>query len=65
MAEHKSGEMQGFASRYRLGRLVLFEKTGQIKFAIEREKQIKGWKRIKKVELIESMNPNWKDLSTE
>ncbi len=65
MAEHRSGEMAGFASRYQLGRLVFFEKTDQIKSAIAREKQIKGWVRKKKVALIESMNPNWKDLNGE
>ncbi len=65
LGEHKSGEIPGFASRYHLGRLVCFEKTGQIRSAIEREKQIKGWMRKKKVELIESMNPNWNDLSAE
>ncbi|QPJ61938.1 MAG: GIY-YIG nuclease family protein [Candidatus Nitronauta litoralis] len=63
MAEHKSGMLPGFASRYCLGRLVYFEKTDQVESAINREKQIKGWKRKKKIELIESMNPNWKDLS--
>ena len=65
IAEHRSGEVQGFANRYRLGRLVYFEKTDRIKSAIEREKQINGWKRKRKIELIESVNPNWKDLSAE
>jgi putative endonuclease len=65
MAEHRSGEIPGFASRYQMGRLVNFEVTGQIESAIAREKQIKGWLRKKKVELIEAMNPNWKDLSKE
>ncbi len=65
LAEHKSGEVPGLASRYQMGRLVYFESTGRIESAIAREKEIKGWRREKKVDLIESLNPNWKDLSGE
>ena len=43
--------------------MVYYEETGDIYAAIEREKEIKGWTRIKKMKLIESVNPNWKDLS--
>ncbi|HRE12501.1 MAG TPA: GIY-YIG nuclease family protein, partial [Ignavibacteria bacterium] len=49
--------------RYNVNRLVFFEETGDIFSAIEREKEIKGWRRSKKLRLIESTNPTWKDLS--
>ena len=63
VAEHKGGEVPGFTSRYKVTRLVHFEETSNIRAAIEREKEIKGWRRSKKVALIESVNSNWKDLS--
>ncbi|QPJ60887.1 MAG: GIY-YIG nuclease family protein [Candidatus Nitronauta litoralis] len=63
IAEHRSGDMSGFARRYQMGRLVYFEKSNEVKSAIAREKQVKGWLRKKKVELIESENPDWRDLS--
>jgi putative endonuclease len=63
VAEHKSGRVRGFASRYRITRLVNFEETNDVGAALEREKQIKGWSRAKKVALIERDNPGWKDLS--
>lgn len=63
LAEHTPREMSGFARRYKMGRLVYFEKKHEIKSAITREKQIKAWLRKKKVELIESENPDWRDLS--
>ena len=49
--------------KYRIEKLVYFEETNDINAAISREKQIKGWVRKKKIALIESMNPDWKDLS--
>jgi len=61
--EHKQGLVAGFTSRYRVTRLVYYEETSDVAAAIEREKQIKGWLRSKKVALIESMNPEWDDLS--
>jgi putative endonuclease len=61
--EHRMKQTPGFASRYRIDRLVYFEATGDIRAAIEREKAIKGWLRARKVERIESENPEWKDLS--
>jgi len=61
--EHKLKVADGFTKKYGLTRLVYFEHTGQIMSAIEREKQIKGWLRRKKIELIESTNPSWRDLS--
>ena len=61
--EHKQKLIPGFSSKYNLTKLVYFEVTQDIESAISREKQIKGWLRIKKKRLIESMNPAWKDLS--
>jgi putative endonuclease len=61
--EHKQKTMPGFTSKYNVHRLVYYEETADIKSAIAREKQIKSWRRAKKVELIEDMNPAWEDLS--
>ena len=55
----------GFTARYDLSSLVFYESTGEISAAIAREKQIKGWLRRKKVALIESVNPEWRDLSVD
>ncbi len=63
--EHKNKQYEGFTSRYNATKLVYFEETSDINSAIVREKQIKGWLRIKKNNLIESINPDWKDLSEE
>jgi putative endonuclease len=63
--EHKNKQIEGFTSRYNVIKLVYFEQTSDINAAIEREKQIKGWLRAKKNNLIESINPDWKDLSDE
>lgn len=61
--EHKSKLIPGFTSKYNINKLVYFEETPDINSAITREKQIKGWLRRKKIDLIESVNPEWKDLS--
>ena len=61
--EHKNKLVPGFTARYALTMLVHFEMTDDVTAAIAREKQIKGWLRSKKVALVESMNPEWKDLS--
>ncbi|MHB8104506.1 MAG: GIY-YIG nuclease family protein [Dehalococcoidales bacterium] len=61
--EHKMKLVPGFTSRYGLTILVYYELGDDISAAIIREKQIKGWLRRKKVALIESMNPEWRDLS--
>lgn len=61
--EHKHHLVNGFTKKYRIEKLVYFEETNDINVAISREKQIKGWLRKKKIALIESMNPDWKDLS--
>ena len=63
--QHKFKVKEGFTSRYNVCKLVYFESTDDITSAIGREKQIKGWRRSKKIELIESMNPNWQDLSAD
>ena len=61
--EHKHGLTAGFTSKYKVDRLVYFERFSQIRSAIAREKQIKGLSRLKKMALIVSTNPEWKDLS--
>ena len=63
--EHKRKLVPGFTSKYNLTKLLLYEETPDVHVAITREKQIKGWLRKKKVDLIESQNPDWKDLSEE
>jgi putative endonuclease len=63
--EHKRGLLPGFTSRYRVSRLVYFEATENVESAIAREKEIKRWRREKKVALIESSNPTWDDLAAE
>jgi putative endonuclease len=62
-AEHKRHRTPGFTDRYRIERLVYFETWGHIRDAIQREKQIKGWRRSKKIALIEAKNATWADLS--
>jgi putative endonuclease len=61
--EHKRKLLPGFTCLYNLNRLAYFEEFGDVRAAIGREKQIKGWLRAKKVALIESENRDWKDLS--
>jgi len=62
---HKAKLTDGFTKRYNMYRLVYFETFGDIRDAIAREKQIKGWLRTKKVALIELVNPEWRDLAPE
>ena len=57
--EHKHKIVPGFTQRYYITRLVYFEETSDVKSAIAREKQIKGWLRAKKLELINAVNLNW------
>ena len=61
--EHKHGLVKGFTERYNVNRPVYYESFTDPESAIRREKQIKRWRRSKKIALIESMNPNWADLS--
>ena len=63
--EHKHKLIPGFTSKYNIDQLVYYEETNSIHVAIEREKEIKSWFRHRKVELIESKNPNWRDLSAD
>ena len=63
--QHKNKLADGFAKKYNLTRLVYYEVTNDIRSAIVEEKQIKGWLRKKKIALIESVNPEWKDLSAD
>ena len=60
--EHKNKLADGFTKKYNVNKLVYFDCTTDVKSAIEREKQIKGWIRQKKNELVETMNPKWEDL---
>ena len=61
--EHKNGLVDGFTKKYHVHKLIYFEYTDDVLAAIAREKQIKGWTRKKKNDLIESINPQWQDLS--
>ena len=61
--EHKNKLVAGFTSKYNITQLVHYEETNDVQVALAREKQIKGWLRSKKIALIESTNPEWKDLS--
>ncbi len=63
--EHKNKLVEGFTEKYNVDKLVYFDCISDIKSAIGREKQIKGWTRQKKNELIKNINPQWKDLSEE
>jgi putative endonuclease len=63
--EHKEKLVEGFTKKYNVNKLVFYEICADIEGAIACEKQIKGWLRRKKVALIESVNPEWKDLSSD
>ena len=60
--QHKKKLVNGFTSRYNLDKLVWFEEFDHVEDAIDREKEIKGWSRKKKIALIESKNEDWDDL---
>lgn len=62
VGEHKSKLIKGFSSKYNTNKLVYFEETTDVKVAIAREKQLKSWRREKQNALVESLNPEWKDL---
>jgi putative endonuclease len=61
--EHKKHLVPGFTDQYNVEQLLYFEMLGDVNAAIGREKQIKGWRREKKVKLIDTVNPQWIDLS--
>ncbi len=65
ISEHKQRIGGQFTTRYRITRLIYFEETRDIHAALAREKQLKGWTRVKKLALIASDNPQWIDLSTD
>ena len=62
ISEHKEGKIEGFTKKYNIKKLVYYEETNDIYCAIEREKQLKKWRREKKIKLIEKNNSKWKDL---
>jgi putative endonuclease len=65
ITEHKLKLMLGFTQKYNITLLVYFEEFHDIRDAIRREKQLKGWRRERKVALIEMMNKDWRDLANE
>ncbi len=62
VAEHRSKTISGFTAKYNCVRLVWFQDFSDVSEAIAAEKRIKGWTRVKKIELIEELNPAWDDL---
>jgi len=62
-AQHREGRIPGFTADYRIFRLVYFERFAEVRAAIAREKEIKGYRREKKICLIEFKNPTWEDLA--
>jgi putative endonuclease len=65
VSEHKQKQVEGFTARYNLTRLAYYEPCVDVRAAIAREKQIKGWLRVKKIALVEASNPTWRDLSAD
>ena len=63
--QHKEHTFRGFTAKHDVDRLLYYETYGEVSKGIAREKQLKGWKREKKVALIEKSNPQWRDLSFE
>jgi putative endonuclease len=61
--QHQNHAFPGFTDKYDVTRLLYYEVYGTMAYAIRREKQLKGWRREKKIALIEKKNPQWKDLS--
>ncbi len=65
VSEHKRSKIPGFTKKFKVNRLVHFEEFGFVEDAIAREKQIKSWRREKKVKLITETNPKWQDLAAD
>ncbi len=61
--QHKFGDIEGFTKKYKVTKLVQWESFDDVRDAIDREKELKGWRREKKVALIEERNPKWRDLA--
>ena len=65
VGQHKQGTGSKFANRFNLTKLVYYEHTTEVEAAIRREKELKGWRRERKNDLIASMNPEWRDMAEE
>ena len=65
LSEHKAAQVKGFTKKYRVNRLLWYERYERIEDAIAREKQMKNWRRDKKQQLIERENPDYEDISRE
>ena len=65
MHQHRTRIVKGFTRQYDITRLVYFEQTFNARAAVERERELKGWRREKKIRLIESVNPGWIDLAAD
>jgi putative endonuclease len=65
LAEHRLKLVPGFSEKYNLNKLLYFEETSDVIAAIEREKQLKGWRRDRKAALVSTVNPQWRDLSAD
>jgi putative endonuclease len=63
VTQHKSQIGSKFTAKYRINRLVYYEETSDVNSALAREREIKGWRRSKKIALIRELNPTWRDLS--
>jgi putative endonuclease len=63
--EHKNKTIPGFTSRYKVNMLVYFEETNDVRAALAREKQIKGWRKARKIALVQAVYPTFSDLSAE
>jgi putative endonuclease len=63
LEEHRAGKAGSFTTRYKLDRLLYFEETNSVTSAIEREKQLKGWNRQRRLRLVQQQNQTWRDLS--
>jgi putative endonuclease len=63
VSQHQNSERKGFTKRYKVNRLIYYERFNDPRDAIAREKEIKGWRREKKNALVERMNPKWVDLT--
>ena len=62
LSEHKSGTIEGFTKRYHVHKLVYYERFDDIRAAIVREKELKGWTRTRKNALVEAVNPEWREM---
>ncbi len=65
VSQHKRHEIEGFTRTYNIDQLIYYEETDDVHAAISREKQLKGWMRIRKIQLVQDMNPEWHDLAAD